>query len=283
MFVRSDVAEELKKAQGLLPAGMYLIVFDSYRTLEVQQSLFNQYYQPLGEQYPDWTEEQLLTETQKYVSLPSQDATRPSPHNTGGSVDLAIFKLPDDVNQQFKDLNQQIAQLGDNWQEIYKLEMRKLALIGEHAQLLNFGTPFDWGGKEAAINWLETKESLLPEEQEARDNRRLLYNVMTEAGFEPYEDEWWHYNSKKSQMGAKTAGLGQAEYAAAALSDENKSHEQMRKDHRLGSIRILGGATLNGKVNVLEEAYKVVQQSLSESGDPRISSLPESAKIAPIK
>ena len=84
-------------------------------------------------------------------------------------------------------------------------------------------------------------------------------------------------------MGAKTAGLDLAEYGAASLTDENLAHEKMRKDHRLGSIRILEGAGLNGKVDILEEAYRVVQQSLSESGDPRKSSLPESAKIAPIK
>ena len=27
-----------------------------------------------------------------------------------------------------------------------------------------------------------------------RDNRRLLYNVMTEAGFTNLPSEWWHYD-----------------------------------------------------------------------------------------
>src|SRR3989344_7968344 len=34
MFVRKDVSDNLKKVQSLLPDGMYLVVFDSYRTLE---------------------------------------------------------------------------------------------------------------------------------------------------------------------------------------------------------------------------------------------------------
>lgn len=29
---------------------------------------------------------------------------------------------------------------------------------------------------------------------EARDNRRLLYTVMTEAGFTNYHEEWWHFD-----------------------------------------------------------------------------------------
>lgn len=286
MFVRRDVAEQLKKAQRILPQGMYLVVFDSFRTIEVQQALFDKYFRELQDQNPDWSNDQLLTETQKYVSLPSTDPIKPSPHNTGGSVDLAIFQLPKEIDDRVKQINQKIAEHGGNWQEIYKLEMQKIALIRNNAQLLNFGTPFDWGGEEAAISFFEkqaTLRDLRPEEEEARDNRRILFNVMSSAGFEPYADEWWHYNVRKSQMGAKTVGLQQAEYGAVALSQDNLKHEKMRKDHRIGSIRILEGARFVGKVNVLDEAFKVAQQAVSETGDPRFTSLPQAAVIAPPK
>src|SRR3989344_3227555 len=82
MFVRRNVAEQLKKAQKLLPTGMYFVVFDAYRTLEVQQSLFDGYFRPLKDLHSDWNNDQLLEETQKYVSLPSKDPAKPSPHNT---------------------------------------------------------------------------------------------------------------------------------------------------------------------------------------------------------
>lgn len=118
MFVRQDVAEQLKKAQEALPQGMYLIVFDSYRTVEVQQALFDKYFRELQSQHSDWSNDELLAETQKYVSIPSADSSKPSPHNTGGSVDLAIFQLPPDIDEQVKQINQQISQLGDKWQAI---------------------------------------------------------------------------------------------------------------------------------------------------------------------
>src|SRR3990167_3617334 len=79
MFVRKSVAEDLLKAQKLLPANHHLIIFDSYRTLKVQGSLYTKYYQELKAKYPDWSEEQLSTETQKYVSVPSTDPSKPSP------------------------------------------------------------------------------------------------------------------------------------------------------------------------------------------------------------
>src|SRR3989338_8281063 len=104
MFVRESVAKQLQEAQQLLPSGMYLIVFDAYRTLEVQQSLFDQYYKELKKQNPGWSEKQLLAETQKYVSIPSEDPTRPSPHNTGGSVDTAIFELPEKIDKKEKEI-----------------------------------------------------------------------------------------------------------------------------------------------------------------------------------
>jgi len=287
MFVREGVAEQLKKAHGLLPRGMYLVVFDTYRTLEVQQSLYDTYFNALKEQHSDWSDEDLSKETQKYVSIPSHDPTRPSPHNTGGSVDLAIFKLPDDIDRKVREISEELAKTPEsNWQHAYRLEMRRNALVKEHAELLNFGTRFDYGGGEAALNYYERlakEHPLKEEEQEAMKNRRLLYNIMIDAGFEAYEDEWWHFNSKKSQMGAKTAGLDHAEYGAAVLSPESLKHEEMRKGHRLGSIRMLQGATLRGKVNPLQEHFEVAKAAVDETGDIRITSLPEAAVIKPPK
>src|SRR3989344_8290908 len=61
MFVRESVAKQLMEAQRLLPKGMYLAVWEPYRTLEVQQSLFDTYYNALKAQHPDWSEDALLT------------------------------------------------------------------------------------------------------------------------------------------------------------------------------------------------------------------------------
>lgn len=243
-FVRESVAKVMQKAQELLPENLYLVVFDPYRTLKVQGSLYEQYYNELKVLRPDWDEEALATETQKYVSIPSNDSTRPSPHNTGGSVDVAIYELPE--GEQFDGSNVEIVQT--------------------KGKLLNFGTPFDHGDAEAALAYLEKlgeERALTQDEEEARGNRRMLYRVMIEVGFEPFESEWWHFNWKESQMGAKTSGSNKATYGEIELSSENLAHEEKRRSHYFEQVEKFK----NGELAV----------------NPRTSSFPLAAGIAPSK
>jgi zinc D-Ala-D-Ala dipeptidase len=191
VFVRQSVAERLKVAQGLLPSGMRLVVLDAYRPLAVQHAAFDFYLDQLKEKHPDWEQNQLLAETQKYVSIPSIDPKKPSPHNTGGSVDAVILEFSEDIDKTITEIESKILSQ-DDWQKVYLLEMQKLHLLGL-GQQLNFGTHFDWGGEEAALNYLEVlaiQKNLTDREVAALLNRRLLYNVMTQAGFLGYEHEW---------------------------------------------------------------------------------------------
>lgn len=57
----------------------------------MQQSLFDQYLRELRNRKPLVDIHTLIQETQKYVSLPSDDSDKPSPHYTGGAVDLSIL------------------------------------------------------------------------------------------------------------------------------------------------------------------------------------------------
>ena len=50
-------------------------------------------------------------------------------------------------------------------------------------------------------------------DEEARTNRRLLYWVMTEAGFANNPTEWWHY-SWGDQLWARLMGRPHAHYGA---------------------------------------------------------------------
>lgn len=209
-FVRESVAKVLREAQKLLPENLYLVVFDPYRTLKVQRSLYDQYHDQLKKVRSTWSEDELIAETQKYVSIPSNDPTRPSPHNTGGSVDLAIYELSEPFD-------------GSNTEAVQT-----------RGKLLNFGTPFDHGDSEAALDYFErlSKErALSPNEQEAMRNRRMLYWVMVKVGFEAFESEWWHFNSKASQMGAKTSGAKRAIFGGNELSADNRAHEEKRRAH----------------------------------------------------
>jgi len=301
MFARRETVRMLQDAQSLLPPRHYLVVFDSYRSFEVQQTLYNQYYDPLQRQHPDWSAEQLAAETRKYVSLPSRDPSKPSPHNTGGAIDLAIFTLPEDVDVAVRQISDRMTELktiapkdygiydeatNPTLRELYVLEMQKLGLIRRHAEMLDFGTPFDHGGPQAALAYFEElgkRRPLTPSEMEARDNRRLLYSVMTQAGMQPYRDEWWHYNAPESQMGAWVAGENFAEYGSQSLEGPNAHHEAMRGDHYKGVVWIhramLRGIRLAGRSG--DPLIRLNEEALWYAGDPRHIVLPPAEKIAP--
>ena len=60
---------------------------------------------------------------------------------------------------------------------------------------LDMGTPFDYFGRKAGINHEDAllAEGLLTQKQ--INNRRLLRNIMRQAGFHTIEGEWWHFNA----------------------------------------------------------------------------------------
>jgi len=233
VFVRKGVAKRLLEAQQHLPEGYHLLVFDAYRPLQVQDSLFRAYRDQLQLQCPDMDKDEVNAETQKYVSIPSSDPGRPSPHNTGGSVDLAIVKLPHTQSAILGRLDDRLTNEHLDIEDRAMLETQKSAIVRRHAEMLDFGTPFDHGGERAAIAYFEKRLasgiSLSPEETEACNNRRLLYQVMTRAGMQAYAAEWWHYNAPESQMGAAAAGLAKAIYGAATFDARNVAHEKLRR------------------------------------------------------
>lgn len=266
MFLREGVAKRIRHAQQSLPESHHLVVFDAYRPLEVQNALYDHYLGELKSKHPDWAADDLSQETQKYVSLPSVDATRPSPHNTGGSVDLAIYRLPEQIDTQVKEIDDRLDELYRQTpekptpeqeandpavQEAYLLEVNKIGLIRQNAEMLNFGTKFDHGGSESALNYFEKLEQQGPlsaDETEARDNRRMLYNAMVQTGMQPYEDEWWHYNAPESQMGAQTAGFDHAEYDGVVLDQVNYDHNMMIEEWFANNVITSAGLREQHKV-----------------------------------
>lgn len=281
LFVRREVAERLRRAQRMLPWDMRLVVFDAYRTLEVQGSLYTHFHDELARLHPDWPEEQLSAETQRFVSLPSTDPTRPSPHNTGGAVDVAIVRLSALDALRLCHVERALAR-ERTWERRYELEMRRTALM-RGASVLEFGTRFDHGGEESTLAHLERlgeQRPLTAAQRDARDNRRLLASVMSAAGMQPYADEWWHWNAPESQMGARTAGLPVATYGAATLSAENIRHERIRRAHHDGCEKIFLGERTS-TVPALRRHLAVASRAIALTGDPRQSAYPKAERIAP--
>ncbi len=91
-LLRRTAAERLMYALELLPPGYGFLIYDAWRPIQVQQALFDSYYQAVRESTAGQglSEEQLMEQVRRFVSIPSYDSRNPSVHNTGGAVDLTV-------------------------------------------------------------------------------------------------------------------------------------------------------------------------------------------------
>lgn len=89
-WVRADVGERLERAAASLPAGLTLVVWDGYRPLATQASIYGTYLDELSALHPDWPADALEAAAARFVTPPSADPGAPPPHLTGGAVDLTL-------------------------------------------------------------------------------------------------------------------------------------------------------------------------------------------------
>lgn len=151
-YVRQEVAQMLQRVLESLPEEYSLCIYDTLRPKDVQQSLYDMYWQQLAQENPGASEEEITALIDDFVAYPRIDYERPTPHSTGGAVDLTLMK---------------------------------------NDQPLPMGTEFDDLTEKAHTRYFEN--AVTDEEKEFRDNRRLLYHAMIQAGFANYWNEWWHY------------------------------------------------------------------------------------------
>lgn len=89
---RRTVARKLRLAADKLPQGYGIYIFDSLRSLSVQKALYDQFRQTAVKEHPNATPEELENIIDEFVALPVKRLDRPSPHATGGAVDLTLIK-----------------------------------------------------------------------------------------------------------------------------------------------------------------------------------------------
>lgn len=154
--LRSGVYQRLLKAATYLPANMRLVVLDGWRPFSVQQHLFDTLLNLMAHTYPDSSPEALIAKARTLVSPPSSKRSAPSPHLTGGSVDVT--------------------------------------LADENGQILEMGTLFDEASPLSATASFENLQQPDKSQLQSRNNRRILYQAMTRAGFTNLPCEWWHYD-----------------------------------------------------------------------------------------
>lgn len=185
IYVRKSLCQMLNKATESLPEGYKFLVWDAWRPVEVQISLFEMTFKNFRKDIERWghmNDEELKDYIgNNCVTFPSSDPTWPSPHSTGGSIDLTI--------------------------------------IDSSFQPIATGTNFDDFSENVATRYYEEKlekgEKLDCQEKEYLKNRRFLYNIMINAGLTNYSDEWWHYDYGNQFWGKITSN--NAIYGKASL------------------------------------------------------------------
>lgn len=160
-LVRREVYVRLLMAQEYLPDGYRIKILDAWRPFALQEELYNVYSDRIikefhSESSPEHEKAALI---RKFVSEPIADQNIPPVHTTGGAVDVT--------------------------------------LVDTNGNELDMGTEFDSFGIATHTDYFE-HISVSSEDSKRvqciRDNRRLLYDVMTHAGFINLPSEWWHFD-----------------------------------------------------------------------------------------
>ena len=161
--LREEVVNRLVKVNDYLISknNFYLLIYDSWRPLEVQEFMFKRAFLLECEKldidaslenmksYPS-----ILKKVEKFWAYPSFDSRCPPPHSTGGAIDVC-----------FSDKEGNLVEMGS------KVD-----------QMDESSTPDFYANKnnEEAIIW---------------DSRRnLLREIMTKFGFAQHPNEWWHFS-----------------------------------------------------------------------------------------
>lgn len=154
--MRKTVYEKLKQAQSLLPKSLRFCLYESYRSLQLQKTLFDTRYEKVRNQYPEWSHEQIFTETTRLVSpvVNLDGSTNIPPHSTGAAIDVY--------------------------------------LIDEQGEAIDMGIhPKDW--MDDLDGSLSLTDAQIISEK-AKQNRRIMSNALESVGFVNYGYEYWHWS-----------------------------------------------------------------------------------------
>ncbi|GGC06061.1 D-alanyl-D-alanine dipeptidase [Marinobacterium zhoushanense] len=177
--LRQGVFDRLLDAARALPEGLQLVVLDGWRPFSVQQYLYDTLLNLMQHASPEMSEEELVRRARELVSPPSTDIDAPSPHLTGGAVDVC--------------------------------------LADADGRLIDMGTLFDEASPLSFTAALEAEDAdHSMQALMARHHRRILYRAMTSAGFTNLPSEWWHYDFG-DQLWAWYSGEPSARYSATHL------------------------------------------------------------------
>ncbi|THD42740.1 MAG: peptidase M15D vanX D-ala-D-ala dipeptidase [Bradyrhizobium sp.] len=181
LLLRESVAARLGEVdERLRGVGLQIHVHDALRPVAVQK-YFHDEWMParVREKLPKLTNAEVVIEVEKYWAAPTMSPLSPAPHSTGGAVDLTLS-------------------------------------MSRNSEPLYMGSIFDDVTDLAHTDFFEVRPELISySDIEARQNRRLLYWVMAEAGFANNPNEWWHF-SWGDQMWARLMEIDAAVFGLAS-------------------------------------------------------------------
>ena len=161
--LREEVVNRLLKVNDYLISknGFYLLIYDSWRPLEVQEYMFKRAFllecakmdidSPFKNMnnYPS-----ILKKVEKFWAYPSFDSKLPPPHSTGGALDVCLT-----------DKCGNIIDMGSNVDQM------------DESSIPNF---YEKVNNDEAIIW--------------NSRRNLLRDIMSKFGFAQHPNEWWHFS-----------------------------------------------------------------------------------------
>ncbi len=161
--LREEVINRLVKVNNYLlsKSSFNLLIYDSWRPLEVQEFMFKRAFLLECEKsdiaisfenfksYPS-----ILKKVEKFWAYPSYDTTCPPPHSTGGALDVCLS----DKDGNLVEMGSMVDQMDETSNPYF------------YASIKN----------EEAIIW--------------NSRRNLLREIMTKYGFAQHPNEWWHFS-----------------------------------------------------------------------------------------
>lgn len=162
IYLRKTVAKKLKQVNDYLkPYKLNVFILDGFRSYKLQNELWQFFLNYAKTNHPNYTKAECENFAANYCSNPKDFSIHNDltwfTHSTGGSVDLTLQST-------------------------------------KTGELLYMGGIFDDPNEISHTSYYEINAINNLSSLAAQQNRRILYNAMTKAGFTNYAFEWWHYD-----------------------------------------------------------------------------------------
>jgi D-alanyl-D-alanine dipeptidase len=186
-YIRQGVLEKLRKIQNSFRGNYYFLIWDPWRSREVQGTIYDYYNQKIRSENKGKPEQELQQLVGAFVT-PATDMKRIPPHSTGGAIDLTLLdsnKDPLNMGTSFDDTTEKAvtSYFEGTSQEIHGNRMRFLDFMAQEGGV-NYGDEwwhFDFDTQLGRFNSNDNRPALYGE---VSDDFRLLQSPKQQRAFE---------------------------------------------------------------------------------------------------